>query len=286
MNTASLLRHPLATIALMFLLAVPAQAQYVVAINADVHNGTGQDAYDFHLQGIVQGAYAENYIYGDGITPFDWTWGGVTFTGNTFEGTWSGSTAIQDSQTIHIGMRFDTGPNYMYSLVGWWTDASGNKLNPLAGTAGGTAGTYYSDVPFLGFGVNDGTSTLTLANATTSAITYRNIKVALSSSAILLSDLNQSSTPMSGLTWYTADASGSTAAGASHSYVLPDLGMSALSTLNSSSYLIIQGEVFDSTIGPSGDYRWFGEEHQVPEFSTCAGLLGIAALLFALWRRR
>ena len=288
MNIALTLRHTLPIAAIAFLLlSGTTRAQYVVGFNADVHNGTGQDAYDFHVQVTVEGTVLGNYIFSNGITPFDWSWQGATQNGTTFNGSWSGTTPIVTSQTIHVGMTFSAGPNYMYDVVGWWTDAGGNKINPLAGTAGTTSGTFYSDVPMLGFGIVDNTSTLTLKNSTTNAVTYRNIQVGLSTSAIALSDLNQSSSAMTALTWHSVDSAGVMASGAAQQYTLTTMGLPAFSTLDPSYYVIVQGEVFDPTIGTSGEYRWFGEEHQViPEASTYAMVLGAFAAMLVLWRRR
>jgi hypothetical protein len=266
----------------VLLTALPAQA-WLVGFNTDVHNGTGQDAYDFHLKGrLGHGtSIGGTYISSVDVTPFDWGWDGVTWLPGGFEGGWSGTTPVPNCKTIHVGMWFDRDQNFMYDVVGWWTDINGNKINPLAGTPGVTPGTWYSDVPILGFGVEDATSTLTLQNATTEAVLFRNLQVAISPSIVPLANLNESLV----LPW-TSLTDSTLSSGSSTTFDLTSFGIPSLATLPVTSTLVIQGEVFDQTLnGGAGGYRWFDEQHQIPEPSTLL-LGGIGALCLACWRNR
>ena len=137
-----------------------------MGFNEDITNNTGQDAYDFHLEGTLKSAtpprqlnnFCSDWPRGS-IPGFDWKYDGGTIThlgGKLYHysGGWSGRVPVGPDQTIHIGKYFDeTCENIFVDLRGWWTDREGRKINPEAGTREGEI--WLSDVALLGFEIVD-----------------------------------------------------------------------------------------------------------------------------------
>jgi len=268
----------------------------VVGINPNIHNGTDQDAYDFHLEGVIKSTTVPEQI-ADFVFPvsdiagFDWTYDGGTITHIAddlwhYSGSWSGTTPVAPCEWIHVGKYFDvTCRNTFVGLRGWWTNRDGTKINPEAGTPGTTTGTWVSDVALIGFEVDDGfmdgnnrPQTLTLENATTMAIMLMNYEAAVSLELIPLENLMEGDPLLERLDWHMVFEEISLAPGRP---VTADLNALTL-TIPPAGFLVMRGYAQD---WDTGEYRFFAHAHEahIPE----PGLLAIVALGFvALWRRR
>lgn len=279
--------------ALLLLLGVDAAA-LIVGINPNIHNGTGQDAYDFHLEGVLESSarpiQVDQFVFPiDPIPNFDWTYKGGAFTdlGNDlwgYSGTWSGNVPVHNCQTIHIGKYFDVVcHNVFEQLRGWWTDQNGDKINQNAGNPGGS-GIWVSDVPLIGFNVQDQQwpQTIRFQNATTEAIQVRNVQVAVSPTLVPLANLMQNDPLLLAQTWATLVGPGGTtmAPGATQTF---DLGAVQMN-VPPGWYVIDQGEMYDPTLG---EYVWWGSMHgsHFPEPGTLC-LLALGTLGVAVRRRR
>ena len=123
--------------------------------NIDVHNYTGQDAYDFHVQGTIKSTAPPSWHLFALDTP-DWTLGPgqpvITSLGGdlwSFSATWSGSTPIQTCNVAHFGLFFDVVcRNVWVDLDGWWTDQAGNRIQVTPTTGGPAVDNAW---PILGF---------------------------------------------------------------------------------------------------------------------------------------
>ena len=93
-----------------------------VGYNQDIHNGTGQDAYDFHVEGTLQSAVPPEQIREfcfslpwSPIDGFDWEYDGGSITplgGDLYHcsASWSsqsGTVPVGPGKSIHIGQYFD-----------------------------------------------------------------------------------------------------------------------------------------------------------------------------------
>lgn len=171
-----------------------------MGFNQDITNNTGQDAFDFHLEGTLKSAdppiQLRDFCFDQppgSIPGFDWQYDGGTIThvgGNVYHysGGWSGTVPVPPGQMIHIGKYFDeTCENTLVDLHGWWTDREGRKINPEAGTR--ERERWLSDVPLLGFEIVDNIparltdpnlpQTVTLYNATNHLIQIASAFVAV-----------------------------------------------------------------------------------------------------------
>jgi hypothetical protein len=244
-----------------------------------IHNDTGFDAYDYHLNGTVLEGTA--ILQGTSITsdvhPFDWTvqYATVFNAGNIVVG-WSGTTAVPTCHNITVSLSIYSGlENCVLGLDGYWTDADGHAIVPPWGPW----------QPLLGFQVTPA-GTLFEQNATSQDMLVRNLQIAAASSSLALSDLVDGSSVLAGLTWRNLTASG-TAETISAGTALDFDVNSDVEASGYGNYIVMRGEVFDPH-DPSGgiDGTWHSvfAAHQIPEPGTLAlGALGAAALV---WRRR
>lgn len=153
---------PIAALALLAVLCVgvaTANANSVpiwVGGNIDVHNYTGQEAYDFHVEGTIKSTAPPSWHLFALDTPPDWSLGAgqpvITPLGGDlwdFSATWSGPTPIQPCQVAHFGLFFDVVcRNVWVDLDGWWTDQNGNRIEVPDNATGGTVPNAW---PILGF---------------------------------------------------------------------------------------------------------------------------------------
>ncbi|MFH1731716.1 MAG: PEP-CTERM sorting domain-containing protein [Planctomycetota bacterium] len=268
-----------------------------VGFNPNIHNNTGQPAYDFHWEGIVKSSTVPVQVATACfvITPipgFDWTYSGSTFVEIApdeylYSGGWSGNVPVPHCSTIHVGKYFDVGcHNTFMDIRGWWTDASGAKLNPSAGNEEPPgSGTYVSDVPLIGFEVQDhilgppGPQTVTIQNATTEEILVRDYEAALAPRGLELMDLNEGDPDLDALTWNMLQATPITLTpGMTATFDLNAAGV----TMGPGSFLVLRGQ----GAPPGGVYSFFAHYHEahVPEPGGFA-MVGLG-LLAALRRRR
>jgi hypothetical protein len=202
----------------------------ITGFNVEITNNTGRDAYDFHLEGTLQSLDVVNQVANfimpwpaGSIPHFDWTYdgGNITPAPNTigkyyYSGGWSGTVPVPPGGTIHIGKYWDeTCNNKVVDLRGWWTDRSGKKINPHAGTMDG--GYWISDVPLLGFDIEDNiparldnpdfdiSQTVTVQNATNHKIQIESPQMAITDMHISLDELVPDGKVLNSLEWYDAN---------------------------------------------------------------------------------
>ena len=190
----------------------------VMGFNQHIHNNTGQDAYDFHVEGLLKSAIppvqVEEYVFAvSNIPGFDWEYdqagSSITHLGGNiykYSGGWSGDTPVKHCETIHVGKAWDEECNNIFVEVrGWWTDRNGNPITPNAGDPGPTPGTFVSDVPLIGFDVQDlgQPQMLMLQNATTEDIQINSMELAVTDQHIGLRELVEDSPALNTLNWTT-----------------------------------------------------------------------------------
>lgn len=274
-------------------------AALLVGINPNIHNGTGQDAYDFHLEGVIKSTTRPEQLVDfvfpvSDIADFDWTYDGGTITpiaGDLWQysGSWSGTTPVKTCDWIHIGKYFDvTCRNTFVGLRGWWTDREGNKINAEAGLPGTVDNTWVSDVPLVGFEVDDGflngnangdahPQTLTLMNQTTMPIMLMNYEAAISPEMIPLANLMEGDPMLERLDWHMVFGEVELAPGQPMMAYLKEITL----TIPAGGFMVMRGYARD---WETGEYRFFAHAHEahIPEPGVLA-LVGVAVL--ALWRR-
>lgn len=256
-----------------------------------IHNGTGQDAYDFHLEGNIQEGFGQ--IVGTSVNSavpgFDWTSSGFNSrVDGTISAGWAGNTAVPHCSTIQIGLEFWIKKNLLLDLYGCWTDVNGNQINPDAGEPGG--GGWLSDVPLLGFQVDDNTGMLFEQNATSVTMDVRNLQIAPTSIVLDLSDLTAGSPVLGGLTWRDLTTPGTPVTIASGDSASFDIAAD-LATAGYANYVVVRGEVLDPndpTGGGEGTWHGVYDVHQIPEPSMLAlcAVGGAAILLLRLHRKQ
>ena len=259
-----------------------------MGFNEDIHNGTGQDAYDFHIEGTLKSStppkQLANYIYPVSPIPgFDWTYDGGTIThmgGNIYHysGGWSGTTPVKTSQSIHVGKYWDeTCHNIFVDVVGWWTDRDGNRIT-----------TNTSDVPLVGFDVQDHIlnpdvglpQTLTLYNANPEVpMQIMGLQVATLPSPgemVELPDLVEDSEVLAQLEW--TDFRNDSFFDVFYEINLTEAGF----VIPADTFMVTRGYVLDPT---DGLYHFFAHAHtsHVPEPGSMA-LIGVG--LLALMRKK
>ncbi|HUT45874.1 MAG TPA: hypothetical protein VMX36_06280, partial [Sedimentisphaerales bacterium] len=193
-----------------------------LGFNEEITNNTGQDAYDFHLEGTLKSETLPVQVMDifidwprGSIPGFDWTYdgGSITHAGGeyyNYSGKWSGKVPVPPRQQVHIGKAFEvTCENVFIRLRGWWTDRNGEKINPRAGTKEGE--TWISDVPLLGFDIQDNIparltdpnlpQTVTLQNATDMEIEIASPHLAVTDRHVPLEQLVPDSNLLSDLDW-------------------------------------------------------------------------------------
>lgn len=218
-----------------------------MGFNQDITNNTGQDAFDFHLEGTLKSAdppvQLRDFCFDQppgSIPGFDWRYDGGTIThvgGNVYHysGGWSGTVPVPPGQMIHIGKYFDeTCRNICVDLRGWWTDREGEKINPEAGTREGEI--WLSDVPLIGFEILDNIparltdpnlpQTVMLQNATNHAIQVESALVAVTDLDIPLEQLVPDSELLNSIdNWRDFPSSPSLAPGESWTFDLSEVDL-------------------------------------------------------------
>ena len=258
-----------------------------VGFNADVHNGTGQDAYAFHLEGTLKSStfpvqtddFDFELPWEIPIPGFDWEYDGGTIThlsGDLYQysGSWStqsGSAPVPPSTSIHLGKYFDvTCNNVWIDVHGWWSNVENLRIGP--------------EVPLIGFEVQDRIldgnarqlpQTVELFNDTTIPTEIMNLQMAITDEAIALEDLMEDSRVLESLTWVSLDSVHVLDPGRS---LLFELGLFDI-RIPPSSFLVTRGQAFDPT---DEDYHFFAlmAQSHVPEPATLGLLLlgGLALL--------
>ena len=270
-----------------------------VGFNPNIHNGTGQPAYDFHIEGVlfsqttpVQYKDVVFDVPRGSIPGFDWTYNGSTLVQDPadkymwhYSGSWSGTVPVQPCQWIHIGKKWDVHCyNVLMDLRGWWTDATGAKINPSAGTPGTPPGTWVSDVALLGFQVEDlaAPQTVTLQNATTEQAQFKNFEVAVTSVEVPLENMMEGDPLMDGLSWVelVGDTPMALAPGGTATF---DLGVAGVQ-VNPATFLMMRGYEWDPS---TGEFAFFADLHEshhlIPE---PGGLAMVGLALMAVRRKR
>jgi hypothetical protein len=194
-----------------------------LGFNEEITNNTGQDAYDFHLEGTLKSETLPAQVIDiildwprGSIPGFDWTYdgGNITHAGGeyyNYSGKWSGSVPVPPGHQVHIGKAFNVScSNVFIRLRGWWTDRNGEKINPDAGTEV-CPGIWVSDVPLLGFDIRDNIparltdpnlpQTVTLQNATDMDIEITSPQLAVTDRNVPLEELVPDSNLLSDLDW-------------------------------------------------------------------------------------
>jgi len=269
-----------------------------MGFNQDVHNGTGVDAYAFHIEGTLESStdpvqlddycYLPSYYPGNEIAGFSATYDGGTITpmgGNLYHysGSWTFSVPVPTCHTVHFGKYWDeTCNNIFVDVCGWWTDQYGNPITPGAGTHGSGL---ISDAPFLGFDVQDDQGypqTLRLQNATNQVAELENgiVQVAVTDLDIPLEELVYDSPVLAGLTW--TDIYVGTIG--DEEEVLINLTAHGVEIPLDNSVLITRGRYYVE----GGSYHFFADRHTShPEPGTLAMLVGgVFAAVVSSWRRR
>lgn len=121
----------------LFFCMLPAASALVVGINIDIHNNTGLDAHDFHVEGRIESCCEPTLLrqFGWVNTPSD-TFPNFNITiadagGGwwEFKAEWS-SRNVNPSDVGHFGLFFDVcGRNVIVDLDAWWTDQGGNRID-------------------------------------------------------------------------------------------------------------------------------------------------------------
>ena len=268
----------------------------IVGINPNIHNGTDQDAYDFHLEGVIKSTttpvQVSDFVFPvSDIAGFNWAYDGgtITYLGDDlwhYSGGWSGTSPVAPCEWIHIGKYFDvTCRNTFVGLRGWWTNRDGNKINPDAGTPGTVPGTWVSDVALVGFEVDDGFNagggrpqTLTLENATTEAIMLMDFQGAISPELIPLEHLMEGDPLLERLEWDMVFEELNLMPGERATFNLNQITI----TIPPGGFLVMRGRARDWA---TGEYRFFAHAHEahIPEPGVMA-LVGLS--IVALWRRK
>jgi hypothetical protein len=193
-----------------------------LGFNEEITNNTGQDAYDFHLEGRIESEtlpvqVMDIFGWPESSIPYhDWTYDGgkITPVGGKYydySGSWSGSVPVPPGQQVHIGKKFIVNcSNVCINLRGWWTDRNGRKINPNAGTEVGH-GVWVSDVLLLGFDIQDNIparltdpnlpQTVTLQNATDMEIEIVSPCLAVTDMRVPLEELVPDSNLLNNLEW-------------------------------------------------------------------------------------
>jgi len=129
----------------LFLFCVISTANALwVGGNIDVHNNTGQDAHDFHIEGQIKSTTPPTLLlqigYVDpGAVPFDSFNHTITSAGGdlwNFEAEWWMNQPIPHCSVGHFGLFFNaTCRNVWVDLDGWWTDENGKRIGdwPILG---------------------------------------------------------------------------------------------------------------------------------------------------------
>jgi hypothetical protein len=201
----------------------PVEERLRLGFNEEITNNTGQDAYDFHLEGTLKSETSPIQVMDifiawppGSIQGFGWTYDGgrITPAGGeyyNYSGKWSGSVPVPPGQQVHIGKAFNvTCSNVFIRLRGWWTDRNGEKINPDAGTKV-SPGVWVSDVPLLGFDIQDNIparltdpnlpQTVTLQNATDMEIEIASPHLAVTDRHVPLEQLVPDSNLLNDLDW-------------------------------------------------------------------------------------
>ena len=268
----------------------------VMGFNADIHNGTGQDAYDFHIEGILKSSKVpvqlNNYVYPKtAIAGFDWTYDGGTITplsGNYYKysGGWSGSVPVPPSSTVHFGKYWDEEcHNIFVELTGWWTDENGDKIVP----DGGGSYPYGNDAPLVGFEVLDQIlepnplpQTLELQNWTGNPLSIQGLQIALTEDDIRLEDLVEDSSVLEALLWQTVGGPLTLDQGSGQVFDLAEFGV----IVPPRTTLITRFWVEDPT---DGIYRFSAHRHtsHIPEPTTFVmAIVGLMSLAVFARRRQ
>lgn len=268
-------------------MACPAPAA-VVSMWIQVHNGTGQDANDFHLEGYLYTHSADPPRQtGCLVYPSGWSETGVTIgppeVVNWHTNGWpitldfSGDPPIPHCSTLTFCKRWEfDGYNLEWHLRGWFTK-DGQKINPNAGNPGIEMDTWVSDVPLVSFRVDDSTGTMTLRNATTNAIGVGNFQLAVSDTLLSLEDEAPSSAAMNALSWVTV---GDFSLASGEQRVIDLVAMDVAPPVNQ--FLYSRYGVWDDLLGIYIDQ---GAIHENPEPTTML-LLGLGGLGLVASRRR
>ena len=257
-----------------------------VGFNADVHNGTGQDAYSFHLEGTLKSStfpvqtddFDFELPWEDPIPGFDWEYdydaSTITHLGGDlyeYSGSWStqsGLAPVPPSTSIHLGKYFDeTCNNVWIDVHGWWS----NEANLRIG-----------EVPLIGFEVQDRIldgnarqlpQTVELFNDTTIPTEIMNLQMAITDEPIALEDLMENSRILESLTWVSLDSVHVLDPG---HRLLFELGLFDI-RIPPSSFLVTRGQAFDPS---DEEYHFFAlmAQSHVPE-PTTLGLLIAGSLL-------
>jgi len=201
----------------------PVEEHLRLGFNEEITNNTGQDAYDFHLEGTLKSETFPQQVMDifiawprGSIPGFNWTYdgGSITHAGGeyyNYSGNWSGSVPVPPGQQVHIGKAFNVNcANVFIRLRGWWTDRNGEKINPDAGTEV-NPGVWISDVPLLGFDIQDNIparltdpnlpQTVTLQNATDMEIKIVSPHLVITDRHVPLEELVPDSNFLSDLDW-------------------------------------------------------------------------------------
>jgi len=122
-------------VAVLFSASPMAHALWVGG-NIDVHNNTGLEAYDFHIEGQIKSttppSLGISFGYWDGGIPFDSFAHTITPAGGDlwdFKADWWGDDPIPHCEFGHFGLFFQaTCRNVWVNLDGWWTGRDGEKI--------------------------------------------------------------------------------------------------------------------------------------------------------------
>ncbi|MFC1633276.1 LamG-like jellyroll fold domain-containing protein [Planctomycetota bacterium] len=250
-----------------------------LGFNEEITNNTGQDAYDFHLEGTLKSETLPKQVMnifgwpGGSIPYHDWTYDGGTIThvgGDYYHysGTWSGSVPVPPGQQVHIGKSFEVNcANVLVDLRGWWTDRNGEKINPDAGTEV-SPGIWVSDVPLLGFDIQDNIparltdpnlpQTVTLQNATDMEIEIASSQLAVTDRHVPLEELVPDSNLLNDLEWRDIPSLPPFSIifpGENWTFDLREMDM----VIPPDWTTVVRGEIWDPV---SGEYRFFARKCQ------------------------